>query len=138
MSLCYRGNGPEERREWRILMRRALTLVLCLVAVVAVFFYMRETNSARIKAEALKAAERMDLSAGEGEDVRRHIEAGHETAYRNALNMANDIGGQFDAQGYFDELIGGVIDGIRNEGNDQLAEKVAEEKEHISLRVTER
>ena len=119
-------------------MRRALSLVLCLVAVVAVFLYMRETNSARIKVEALRAADRMELSAGEREDVKRHIEAGHETAYRNALNMANDIGRQFDAQAYFDELLAGVIEGIRSEGNDELADKVAEEKTRISLRVTER
>ena len=119
-------------------MRRLLSLILCVAAAGGVYLYMRESNSARIKREVLKATDEMNLSSDQRADVRRYIDAEHETAYRNALNLANDIGGQFDSQGYFDELFAAVVDRARSEGSNDLADKVAEEKSGLSFTVTER
>ena len=113
-------------------------MILCVAAAGGVYLYMRESNSARIKHEVLKAAERMNLSSVQRTDVRRYIDAEHDIAYRNALNLANDIGWHFDSQSYFDELFAAVIDRARSEGNNDLADKIAEEKSGLLFKVAER
>jgi hypothetical protein len=119
-------------------MKIVVKLLLLIVLAGGVYFAMRENNSARIKGKILEVADVMQLSPDQRADMRSYINAEHETAYRDALNVSSRVGAQFDETAYFDAVFAAVIDRARQDGNNELADAIEQELPNITFKVKER
>lgn len=114
-------------------MRKIIGLVIVAAAVGGGYVYLSGQASDRLKQQALAAVDLMDMSEGEKNDVRGYMESSHQAAYDAALAANKDVGGRFDMDVYKNELWAGMEELARADGRDDLAEKLAHEKEVIEI-----
>ena len=119
-------------------MKRVISLLVVIAVGAGVYWYARSDASERVRREALKMAEVMDLSNDQRIEVRRLINAAHPQAFSRALHATRNVGGKFDAAAYYDELCRLIISRATSEGDHTLARKIAEEKEWLRFDVVER
>ena len=116
-------------------MRKIIGLVIVAAAVGGAYVYLSGQASDRLQAQALAAVDLMDMSEGERNEVRGYMESSHQAAYDAALAANKDVGGQFDIDVYKDKLWAGMEELARADGQNDLVEKLAHEKEVIEIRA---
>ena len=116
-------------------MRKVIVVLIVAVAGYGGYVYLSGQASDRLQAQALAAVDLMDMSEGERNEVRGYMESSHQAAYDAALAANKDVGGQFDIDVYKDELWAGMEELARSDGQSDLVEKLAHEKEVIEIRA---
>ena len=94
--------------------------------------------SRRIKAEMLGVIEDMNLPSEWQEEATWLVEAAHKEAFDSALDVTRKLGRKFDERIYYNEVFDLIINRAREDGQPQLAERLANERSSFLLHVTER
>lgn len=126
--MASRGNG---------LIRWLLALVILTGVAAGFYSFRRQSSSDRIKAEMLAIIDDMELPPAWGDEVEQLILVAHEQAFRKALDVTRPHGQKFDAKAYYDEVLTLVIAWAREDGREQLADRLENERDRFSLRATE-
>lgn len=120
-------------------MTRNILMLLVLVAVgVGYWTYRHDAASKYIKIEMLAIVDDMDLTPVGRDDVKQLIARFHAGLFDRALDVGKRHGRKFDDTFYYDEMYRKVVEQLRTDGDDALADKVDRLKGEFSLAVTEK
>jgi len=114
-------------------MRKVLGIIVVAVAIVVAFIWYQGQVSGQVKDEMLALVNRMELSADERTQVRGLVEDLHDDAYEHARQAAQGSGKRYDITTYLDELFAALQSKLRADANPELADKLAAERELVSL-----
>ncbi len=103
----------------------------------AAYQHFYKQASGRVKTEILKLPDVMNLLPEEREQTRRLIEAEHENAFEQALDLTQQQGQLFDTQRYVDVLFERIITQARKEGFEPLANSLERERKLVSFEAAE-
>lgn len=121
--------------------KRAVRLIIGSVVLAGLSFaayqHFYKQASGRVKTEILKLPAVMTLLPGEREQTRRLINAEHENAFKQALDLTYQHGQLFDTQRYVDVLFDRIITQARNEGFEQLANSLKRERKLVSFEAAQ-
>ncbi len=119
-------------------MRSFVALVLLVGVGVGFYMYKSEDGSKRIKAEMSKLIDDMPIKPEWKAEAAVLFSAVHEKAFQAALDVTQRLGKKFDDQTYYDKVFEMMQRRAREEGKEQLADKLEEEKSLFTFTVTER
>ena len=118
------------------MVRRVVSVVVLLVALVFAYVYTSGANSAGIESEFQKVAGLLDISAQERAQVRSWIQECHSDIYAQvsaASRSASDS--VFDGGDYAKRMFTELISRAKREGNEALAELLAQTAGEVSFDV---
>lgn len=118
--------------------RWLVSLVVVLAVGVIFYVHRREDASRRIKAEMLGIIEDMSLPSEWQEEASWLVEAAHKEAFDSALDVTKKLGRKFDECVYYNKVFDLIINRAREDGQTQLADRLASERSSFLLHVTER
>ena len=114
-------------------MRKVLGVIVLAAAIVAAYIWYQGQVSGQVKTEMLSLVNRMELSADERAEVRGLVEELHDGAYKQARQAAEGSGKRYDITKYLDELFAAMQTELRADSKSALADKLAAERELVSL-----
>ncbi len=117
---------------------RWLVAIVVIAAVAASFYsHLHKRASGRVKAEVLAIADEMILPPEYRDELRRLLESAHDEAFNRAFDLAKKLGRKFNEKLYYNEIFNTVIARAREEGNNDLADRVDRQRAHFAFTVTE-
>ena len=115
-------------------------LGMVVVAGVGVSFYTYKHKRAGdlVLAQILGVADDMDISPEFKDELHTLLGAAHEDAFARAFDISRALGRKFDTELYYKEIFDVVIARAREQGKDDLGDRIEREREYFSITVTER
>ena len=118
-------------------MRNILAIMLLVAIGTGFYVYRGEQSGERVKVQMRGVIDDMALSPEWRGEVRRFFDTCHETAFHAAMDVSKKLGRKFDSKKYYDMVFDEIIERAREGGHDDLAERLAQEKNLFRLVVVE-
>ena len=122
-------------RKWII--RRLVHIAIGGAICYGVYLYVHDRVSRQMLSEALKLTDELDLSPQERAALPDLIKQAHAKAFDKSLHVTADVGKRFDGKTYMEELFAEMTRGAREQGLDDLADKIAEIKSSVTFHVVD-
>lgn len=118
-------------------MRYALAVIVVAAVGVAFYLYRQDAASGVVKREMLAIVEDMGLGPDAVAEVQRMVETFHDEYYSRAMDVSKKLGRKFDESAYYNQLVDHIVGVARDSGLDEIADRLALEKDSHRLVVSE-
>ena len=122
-------------RKWII--RRLVSITVLGAICYGVYLYVHDRASRQMLSEALKLTDELDLSPPERAALPDLIKQAHAKAFDKSLHITADVGERFDGKTYMEELFAEMVSGAREQGLNELGDKILKIKSSVTFHVVD-